>query len=126
VRESFAKRPLLRRVVALAAAYAIALSGLIASFGAVRGAVADAASLGIVICQPTLLGQTAPGNHNSDRDRSSFVGCPVLLGAVPPPPMSSIAAEQSSGRLLALPAIIDLPSATQTKSHRSRAPPRAA
>jgi hypothetical protein len=124
VYERFAKRPLLRRVIALTAAYAIALSSLIASFSAVRAAVADATSSDIVICQRTLLGQTAPGSDHGDCSTSCCLGCLTLLAAVPPPPTTAVALERSPGQLLALPATLDLPFNPQTKSHRSRAPPQ--
>jgi hypothetical protein len=122
VHERFANRPLLRRVIALVAAYAIALSSLIASFSAVRAAVADATSSGTVICQPTLLGQTVPTGLPMDCD--SCNGCLVLLAAVPPPPTTAIAIKQAPGVLLPLPAKAELPFDPQTRSHQSRAPPR--
>jgi hypothetical protein len=126
VHERFAKRPLLRRVIALTAAYAIALSSLIASFSAVRAAVADATSSDIVICQRTLVGQTAPGSDHGDCSASCCVGCLMLLAAVPPPPMASVVVEQSLGQLLALPVAISIAAGPQTKSNRSRAPPQSA
>jgi hypothetical protein len=124
VYKRFAKRPLLPRVIALAAAYAIALSSLIASFSAVRAAVADATASDIVICQQTLLGKTAPGSDHGDCSTSCCLGCVTLLAAVPPPPTTAIALERSPGQLLALPVTLDLPFNPQTKSHRSRAPPQ--
>jgi hypothetical protein len=123
VRGSFAKRPLLWRVTALAAAYAIALSSLIASLSAVRAAVTDATSSGIVICQPTLLGQTAPTGIPRDCD-SCCIGCPILLGAVPPAPTMAIAIEQTPGKLLPLVAKRELSSDPQARYHQSRAPPQ--
>jgi hypothetical protein len=123
VHKRFAKKPLLQRVIALAAAYAIALSSLIASFSAVRAAVADATASDIVICQRTLLGQTAPGSDHGDCSTSCCLGCMTLLAAVPPPPTTAIALERSPGQILALPVILHLPFSPQTKSHRSRAPP---
>jgi hypothetical protein len=126
LQKNFAERPLLRRVVALAAAYAIALSSLIASFSAVRAAVADATASDIVICQRTQLGQTAPGSDHGDCSTSCCLGCLTLPAAVPPPPTTAVALERSPGQLLALPVTLDLPFNPQTKSHRSRAPPIAA
>jgi hypothetical protein len=107
------------------AAYAIALSSLIASFSAVRAAVADATSSGHVICQSTLFGHTAPTGIPKDCDSSCCIGCLALLAALPPPPATSVAVAQRSQRLLSLPVATDLPSDPQTKSHRSRAPPDA-
>jgi hypothetical protein len=114
---------MLRRVIALTAAYAIALSSLIASFSAVRAAVADATSLGTVICQHTQLGPSAPGSDHPDCDSSCCIGCLMLLAAVPPPPAASVAVRQSPGRVLPLPAPVNTGSGQQTKSHRSRGPP---
>ena len=124
---SFAKRPLARRLVALAAAYAIALAGLVVSFGAVRSAIADAAAADTVICHVPRLDRQAPaGDSNSDCNSSCSIGCLVLLAAVPPPATASVAVEHSTGRPMALPAIIDRPATAYTKSHRSRAPPTTA
>lgn len=122
----FAKWLLLRRVVALAAAYAIALSGLIASFNAVRMAVADANSANVVICERAQLGNPTPGSDLGDLGKSCCAGCLIQLAAVPPPPNASASAEQSAGELLVLPAAIGFRSDPQTKSHRSRAPPQSA
>jgi len=125
VHKRFAKRPLLRRVIALAAAYAIALSSLIASLYAVRAAVVDATSYGIVICQQTHLGETAPSGMPRDC-QSCCIGCLVLLAAVPPPPTVTIAIERTPGRPLPLPGKHELPFDPQARSHQSRAPPLAA
>jgi hypothetical protein len=115
---------LVRRVIALTVAYAIALASLIASFSAVRAAVADATSSDIIICQRTSLGQTAPGSDHGDCSASCCIGCLTLLAAVPPPPTAAIAVEQTQGRLIPLPAKAELPFDPQTRSHQSRAPPR--
>jgi hypothetical protein len=126
VRKRFAKWLALRRVVALAAAYAIALSGLIASFNAVRMAVADASSANVVICERAQLGNPAPDSDLGDLGKSCCAGCLIQLAAVPPPPTASIAVEQSAGQLLALPVIVDFRSDPKTRSHQSRAPPQSA
>jgi hypothetical protein len=118
----YANRPLLRRVTALTAAYAIALWGLFASFSAVRAAVADATASDTVICH-TLRGQTAPGGDHRDCSSSCCIGCLMLLSGVPPPPMVSIAVLRSFGQPIAPPTVINIVSRRQTKSHRSRAPP---
>jgi hypothetical protein len=122
----FAKCLPLWRVVALVAAYAIALSGLIASFNAVRIAVAEANSSNIVICQQAQLGNPAPGSELGDLGKSCCDGCLIQLAAVPPPPTASIAVEQSEGQVLALPAVVAFRSDPQARSHRSRAPPQSA
>jgi hypothetical protein len=126
VRKRFDSWPSLRRLIAVAAAYAIALSGLIASFNAVRIAASAADPLASVICERAQFGNPAPGDDHGDLGKSCCVGCLIQLGAVPPPPTVSVSIEQSAGELLALPIVIDFRSDPQTKSHRSRAPPQSA
>jgi hypothetical protein len=58
VRHSFAKRPIGRRIIALVAAYAVALASLIASLGAEAAAVSPA-DPSAIICH-ALAGQSAP------------------------------------------------------------------
>jgi len=125
VHKHFTDKLLLRRVIAVAAAYAIALASLIASLSAVRAAVADAMSSDIVICQQTALGQSAPGGIPADY-QSNCVGCVVLLAAVPPPPSASITVEQKPGTVLPIPPKRELPSDPQARSYQSRGPPLAA
>lgn len=122
----FAKWPLLRRVVGLAAAYAVALASVIASCGAVRAAVTDATASGIVICRPTLLGQTTPGGDQTSPASDCSIGCLMQLGAVPPPPATAVATPHESGQLLAPSPIIGFFPGRVTGSHRSRAPPQTA
>jgi hypothetical protein len=114
---------LLRRLVALGVAYAIAVASVIANVGAVRAEVANATSSGIVICHLTGLGEKAPSGIPKGCDSSCCIGCLGLLAAVPPPPTTSIAVAQGPGRLLPPPVAAQLPSDPQTKSHRPRAPP---
>jgi hypothetical protein len=128
VHKGFAKRPLLRRIVALAAAYAITLSSLIGSFGAARAAAAFAAP-GIVICHSAIVGQQAPaGDEHSGAlcDSSCCIGCLMLVAALPPPPAIAAGVSQSSGRALPFLAVADFSHTPQTRSHQSRAPPIAA
>lgn len=124
----FAKRPIVRRIVALAAAYAIALSSLIGSFGAARAAAALSAP-GTVICHSAIAGQQAPAGdeHNGALcDGACCIGCLMLVAALPPPPAIAVGERQSSGRALPLLAVTDFSHAPQTRSHQSRAPPIAA
>lgn len=126
MQKRFARWLLLWRVVALTAAYAIALSGLIASFNAVRIAVAQANALDTIICERAQLSNPTPGSDLGDLGKSGCDGCLIQLAAVPPPPTGSIALEQSAGQVLALPAIVAFRSNPQTRSHQSRAPPQSA
>lgn len=123
MRRRLAKRPLLRRFVALGVAYAIALASVIATVGAVRAEVANATSSGIVICHPTPFTQKAPSGIPKGCDNWCCIGCLVLLAAVPPPPTASTVVAQDPERLLPPPVATELASVPQTKSHRSRAPP---
>lgn len=128
----FAKRrvtkwPLGRRLIALAAAYAIALSSLIVSFGVARAAIPVP---GTITCHSEAGGTTTqPPNGERDGkvcDTSCCIGCLMLVAAVPPPPAKVTETPRSSGRPLALTAVVAYGPAAHTASHQSRAPPRAA
>jgi hypothetical protein len=127
VRHSFAKRPIGRRIIALVAAYAVALESLIASFGAAQAAAASAADPGAIICH-ALAGQSSPTNSGDETNSkicadSCCIGCLTLMAALPPPPAGAIAMAQSSGQILPQPAAIGLAGDPQAKSYQSRAPP---
>jgi hypothetical protein len=128
VRKYFARRPLRRRIVALAAAYAIALSSLIASFSAASVAAAAAAP-NAIICHTLVAGDEAPssgdtnGKHCAD---NCCIGCLMLMAAVPPPPAKITGAPLATSQSIMPPRNIVLVGGLQTKDHRSRAPPPAA
>jgi hypothetical protein len=128
VRKYFARRPLQRRIVALAAAYAIALASLIASFGAASAAAAAAAPNGI-ICHTLVAGDEAPASGDTNNKHcidNCCIGCLMLMAAVPPPPAKIVLAPLSASQSLAPPQNIALAGGLKTKDHRSRAPPLAA
>jgi hypothetical protein len=126
VRKYLARRPLRRRIVALAAAYAIALASLIASFGAASAAAAAAAPAGI-ICHTLAAGDEAPASGNTKHCIDNCcIGCLMLMAAVPPPPAKIFRAPLSASQTVSPPQNIVLVGALQTKDHRSRAPPLAA
>jgi hypothetical protein len=128
VRKYFARRPLRRRIVALAAAYAIALSSLIASFGAASAAAAAAAPNGI-ICHTLVAGDEAPASGDTNNKHcidNCCIGCLMLMAAVPPPPAKIVLAPLSASQSIAPPQNIALIGGLKTKDHRSRAPPLAA
>ena len=128
MRKYFARRPLRRRIVALAAAYAIALSSLIASFGAASAAAAAAAPNGI-ICHTLVAGDEAPSSGDTNTKHcidNCCIGCLMLMAAVPPPPAKITGAPLAASQSIAPPQNIVLVGALQTKDHRSRAPPLAA
>jgi hypothetical protein len=131
VRKYFARRPLRRRIVALAAAYAIALSSLIASFGAASAAAEVAtAPDGIIICHTIVAGSETPSPADQTNSRhcvdNCCIGCLMLMVAVPPPPAKIIGAPLSASQIVAPPENIVLVGDLETKEHRSRAPPLAA
>jgi hypothetical protein len=129
VRKHFARRPLQRRIVALAAAYAIALASLIASFGAASTAAAAAAAPNGIICHTLVAGDQAPasGDTNSKHCADNCcIGCLMLIAAMPPPPAKIIGAPLSASQTVTAPENIVLSGSPQTKDHRSRAPPLAA
>jgi hypothetical protein len=128
VRKYFARRPLRRRIVALAAAYAIALASLIASFGAASAAVAAAAPNGI-ICHTLVAGDEAPSSGDTNTKHcidNCCIGCLMLMAAVPPPPAKITGAPPAASQSIAPPQTIVLVGGLQSKDHRSRAPPLAA
>jgi DUF2946 family protein len=131
VSQYFAKRPLRQRVIALFAAYAIALSSLFASFGLARAAAEAATAPDAVICHTTIAGEQAPSPPSDQTDdrhcaANCCVGCLMLLVALPAPPTKVVGVPQSAVRLLALPAIAVAAAGPETTSHQSRAPPPAA
>ncbi len=123
--ERSATWPLSRRLIALATAYAIALSGLMVSFGVARAAVSLP---GTITCHSDA-GTTGPAGSQPDGklcDASCCTGCLMLVAALLPPPVTVAEAPRVAGRPLPLGAVITVGAAAHTSSHRSRAPPRAA
>jgi hypothetical protein len=126
VQNKLAKRPLRQRAIALAAAYAIALSGLLASFGSARAAAEAAAVPGGIICHTVILGQQAPSPAENNGKMSAdccCVGCMMPLAALPPAPASTAPLRQASRYRVAPFVIAALAGGREAKSHRSRAPP---
>ena len=128
MRKYFARRPLQRRIVALAAAYAIALASLIASFGAASAAAAAAAPTGI-ICHTLVAGDEAPASGDTNTKHcidNCCIGCLMLMAAVPAPPAKITGAPLTASQSIAPPQNIVLVGGLESKDHRSRAPPLAA
>jgi hypothetical protein len=130
VRKHFAKRPLRRRIVALAAAYAIALSSLIASFAS-ASAAAEAATApdGIIICHTVVVGDETPSPADQTNSKhcvdNCCIGCLMLIAAVPPPPAKITGAPLSASQSIAPPQSVVVGDGLKIKDHRSRAPPSA-
>jgi hypothetical protein len=129
VYKHFAKWPLRRRVLALVAAYAIALSGIVASFGAGRAFAAVPDLPAAVTCHTEIAGDPAPTGSEADgKDcaNSCCTGCLMLMAALPPPPAKAVGEPQSAGQILPMRAVAGATVGARTKSHRSRAPPQTA
>ena len=125
MRKTLAEWPLRQRVIALVGAYAIALASVISSFGWARAATDIAIQQGGVLCHSPA-GHPAPSPDEANGKiciGSCCVGCLMLMAALPPPPVTAVARQRSSGESIALlEHFVLLPSADNT-SHRSRAPP---
>ena len=129
MRKYLARRPLRRRIVALAAAYAIALASLIASFGAASAAAEAAAAPSGIICHTLVTGDQAPASGDTNTKHcidNCCIGCLMLLAAMPPPPAKIFRAPLAASQSIAPPQNIVLVGGLQSKDHRSRAPPLAA
>jgi hypothetical protein len=118
----FRRRLFQKRVIALAAAYTIALSGLIAGFA---GAQTAATQPGGIICHTDIAGQPAPASDGGTDKicNDCCAGCLMLTAALPPPPVTGVAISPSVSEHVVPLAITVLVSSPETKSHRSRAPP---
>jgi hypothetical protein len=127
VRKYFGRRAFGRRIIALAAAYTIALAGLIASFDVARAAAGSTADPSGIICRTDVSGAPSPstdgGTGNACAD-ACCTGCLMLMAALPPPPATTVPVAQTPSRAVTrieTPAVAGAP---KTKSHRSRAPPQ--
>ena len=118
--------PLRQRLIALAAAYAIALSGLIANFGGAQMAAAGATQPDFAICHSDGVNSPAP-SPDGGTSKTCFddccTGCLMLSAALPAPPATAIARISSAGERIAPLADAPFVATPHTKSHRSRAPP---
>jgi hypothetical protein len=121
----FAKQTLRRRLIALAAAYAIALAGLVGSFNVARAAAAESGGPAAPICHTLAGNQAAPSSGESNGKictECCCAGCLMFVAALPPP-ADGVAAIAASGSRLPVPASAGLAAFQHDKSHRSRAPP---
>jgi hypothetical protein len=121
----FAGWSLRRRMIALAAAYALAIGAVLASWAAGSAAALAATAPAAVICHNDA-GEPVPSqNHDSDTVcvASCCVGCVLLTAALPAPPVKPIGAPQSIARLLAQTPATAASDGTSSRSHQSRAPP---
>ena len=113
-----------RRLIALAAAYAIALASLIVSFGAARPRGGAAAPRHYLPYRAA--GQPRPRatQYNKLCVECCGAGCLMLMAALPPPPRAAVAMPRAtSGVVYRFASAVFVGSPPETKAHRSRAPP---
>lgn len=115
------------RVIALVAAYALALGGLLASWAAGSAAATlAAAGPATVTCHSGAAGGPAPPQNDAGGRvcvDSCCVGCVLLTAALPPPPVKAIGAPQSTVRPFAATPALAVSTGNSTRAHQSRAPP---
>jgi hypothetical protein len=128
VRRSFPRRLLARRIVALATAYALALSGLIGGFATARAAAAAPAGPGVITCHTDSASGLPPAGESGGKPcvDDCCIGCLMLLAALPPPPDIAAGRLHSSAQKLALPTGTGFARTQRTRSHQSRGPPQSA
>ncbi len=115
-----------KRIIALTAAYLVALSGLLASFGAARAAAEGTFDPLGAICHHSATGQSEPlGNHSNGNVciDCCCVGCLMPLAALPPPPATLAPVPVAIRHHVVPVALLTLSGARSAKSHRARAPP---
>lgn len=112
-------------MIALAAAYAIALGGLFATWAAASAAALAAAGTATVTCHRDAGEPTPSQNDGSGHGcvDSCCVGCVLLTAALPPRPVKAIGAPQTVARPLAATPALTVTAGNSTRSHQSRAPP---
>ena len=125
MRMTLTKRPLRQRVVALVAAYAIALAGLIGSLGTAAALAEVTTQPDVVICHSSLADKPAPVPQDSNRNLciKSCVGCITSLAMAIPPTVSAARLPQSVIKRLNLPARVVRIAGAKFNAHRSRGPP---
>jgi hypothetical protein len=125
VRMTLTKRPLRQRVFALAAAYAFALAGLIASFDTAQAVAEATAQSDMVICHSSLVDEPAPGPQESNGNLciKSCVGCITSLPMAIPPTVSADRLPLSAIKRLDLPTRVGQIAGAKFNAHRSRGPP---
>jgi hypothetical protein len=120
-----AKPTIGRRIVALAMAYAIVLSSLLASLTAASAAAAELADGSVPICHAAA-GSSPAGSPDRDAHKlctACCIGCLTSAATQPPPPAVVAGAPHSPLRKLTNGTAGVLAVGRQTRSHQSRAPP---
>jgi hypothetical protein len=115
------------RVIALVAAYAIALASLIASFSAAQATAGPIDGANLAICHG--LGEAAPatGSHQGSGDicLKTCIGCMTSLATIIPPTVAAADPSLVSFKRLDLPALSVRLAGAKSNAHRSRGPPPA-
>ena len=125
MRRNLAKMLLRRRVVALAAAYAIALSSVITNFSAAQAAAETTNQLNDVLCHSSVAEQPAPRSDGSNSKICVEWCCVGCLATAVPPPMPAAALPHSLNQGLTPLVRVVLAGGTDFNAHRSRGPPPA-
>jgi hypothetical protein len=127
VRTAFAKRPLRQRLIALAAAYAIALASLVATFTAARAAAEAVDQPQAVLCHNGGAEQPAPAPDETTGKiciAACCNGCLTMAVAIEPPVAAAIVPHALSQRLAPLMRFV-LVGDVEYYSHSPRGPPPA-
>ena len=122
-----AKRSLRQRVIALVAAYALALTNLLATFAAAQAAAEAATVADPALCHSSV-GQPAPLSDKSGGKicPDCCIGCLGSASSGAPPPASSVVTvPETSFTRLELPVQVAVVPATHSSAYRSRGPPSA-
>jgi DUF2946 family protein len=126
VRHTFATRPLRQRIIALAAAYAIALANLVAGFGAAQAAVAALdGGYGIICHSDGTEGPPTGSQNNGAVCLKSCIGCIASLATLIPPTVAPAGPPQLAFKRLDLLARLAIHADAKANAHRSRGPPLA-
>jgi len=114
-----------RRVIALAIAYAIVLSGLFVNLGAAHEALGAPFDPWSVICHSPAADHSSPGQEGNSKTcvNGCCVGCLMLQATAPPPPATAVPLAKASGEVLTPHAFAAVTVRPQRNSHPSRAPP---
>jgi hypothetical protein len=126
----FRKRLLQKRFIALTAAYALVLAGLLANLSGAQMAAAAAAQPNFVLCHNdgADIPAAALGGGQTDSNKTCFddccTGCLMFSAALPQPPATAIALLSSAGERVAPHDSAIVIAGPETTSHRSRAPPQ--
>jgi hypothetical protein len=121
-----------QRVIALVAAYAIALASLISGLGSAQAASQAASQAAAdggngVICHSDVAGPGPATGSDDSKGAICFkccIGCMTSLATVIPPAVAAAGPPQLAFKRLDLPALSIRVAEAKSKAHRSRGPPQ--